>query len=268
MVESLREVQERRATQKAMEQELGIARSIQQGLLPQGLPALRTWDVAARWTPAKEVGGDYYDCIDLGAGAWGITVADVSGKGIPAALIMSMTRCLLRLAVRAGQGPGGTLGLVEDVLAPDLKDGMFVSMVYLRVEEESGEIRFVRAGHNPPLLVRAAGGRAELCQAPGIALGVRAGFGHTAMEEATLELGPGDILVLYSDGIVEAMNDHKKEFGDARLAQAVAAAAALPAEAVADKVMAAVGAWRGKAAQSDDITLVVLKFVALPRSLG
>jgi serine phosphatase RsbU (regulator of sigma subunit) len=259
MIESLKESQERRAAQKAMEKELGIARFIQKGLLPETLPLLRTWEVAARWVPAKEVGGDYYDFIDLGGGAWGVAVADVSGKGIPASLIMSMTRCLLRLASRAGQGPSGTLALVDEVLAPDLKGGMFVSMVYLRISEGSGDVRLVRAGHNPPILVHAKDPRPELCQTPGVALGVRSGFGHQASPEAALALEPGDVLVLYSDGIVEAMNDQQKEYGTPRLAQVIASSIALSAENLAGRIMADVAEWRGKAGQSDDITLVVLK---------
>ncbi len=259
MVESLKEMQERRAVQKALEKELGIARRIQKSLLPEKLPQLRTWEVAARWTPAKEVGGDYYDFIDLGNDTWGVAVADVSGKGIPASLIMSMTRCLLRLATRAGQGPSGTTSLVDEVLAPDLKAGMFVSMVYLHVTEASGQVRLVRAGHNPPILFHVREQRPELCQTPGVALGLRAGFGHQAMPEAAVRCAPGDYLILYSDGIVEAMNTAKKEYGTARLVKAVAAASSLPAEEMAAHIMTDLNAWRGKASQSDDITLVVLK---------
>ena len=152
MVASLKDMQERRAAQKAMEKELGIARAIQKGLMPERPPELRTWDVAAQWLPAREIGGDYYDFLDLREGAWGLAVADVSGKGIPAALIMSMMRCLLRLAVQAGRGPSGTIDLVEEIITPDLKDGMFVSMAYLRFAEDDGEIRLVRAGHNLSLI--------------------------------------------------------------------------------------------------------------------
>ena len=259
MVESLKEVQERRVSQKAMEKELGIARHIQKGLLPAHLPVLRTWDIAAHWTPAREVGGDYYDFIDLGDGTWGAAVADVSGKGIPAALIMSMTRCLLRLATHAGQGPSGTVALVDGVLAPDLKGGMFVSMVYLSFAEESGDVRLVRAGHNPPLIVRANGAGTEACRVPGVGLGVRAGFGRQSHEEAALALAPGDVLALYSDGITEAMNPRKEEYGEARFAADLAACAARTAAEISAYVVERIAAWRGSADQSDDITLVVLK---------
>jgi len=259
MVASLKEMQERKAAQRAMEKELGIARRIQKGLLPEKLPRLHTWAIAARWVPAKVVGGDYYDVIELGDGAWGLAVADVSGKGVPAALIMSMTRCLLRLATRAGGGPSGTLALVDEVLTPDLKGGMFVSMVYLRFEEGSGDVRVVRAGHNPPLLLRGREGRVEACQVQGVALGLRAGFGRQSLPERVLHLEPGDTLVLYSDGIVEAMNEERREYGVDRLAKIVSASRSLQVEQLADRVMADVAAHRGKAPQSDDITLVVLR---------
>jgi len=262
MVESLKEVQERRALQKAIEKELGIARRIQKDLLPERLPELKTWSVAARWTPAKEVGGDYYDFIELGGDRWGVTVADVSGKGVPASLIMSMTRCLLRLATRAGQGPQGTLALVDEVLAPDLKSGMFVSMVYLQITEGEGTVRLVRAGHNPPIVVRGRTRRLELCKTPGVALGLSTGFGRQAMDEAVLELETGDYLVLYSDGIVEAMNEQKKEYGTARLAKALEEGAELSPEELSEKIMKNLAQWRGRAPQSDDITLVILKRTA------
>jgi serine phosphatase RsbU (regulator of sigma subunit) len=259
MVANLRDMQERRAAQKVMEKELGIARAIQKDLLPERAPALRTWDLAAQWIPAREVGGDYYDFIDLGEGTWGIAVADVSGKGIPAAIIMSMTRCLLRLAAHAGQGPSGTLGLVEDTIAPDLKGGMFVSMVYLHVEEDRGDVRLVRAGHNVPIILRARTKQAEVCNVPGVALGLRAGFGHTAAPEATLALDRGDCLVLYSDGITEAMNAKKEELGEARFTAALALALDRSAAEIAAQIIALVAKWRGETPQSDDITLVILK---------
>ncbi|HAK93685.1 MAG TPA: hypothetical protein DCM87_01425 [Planctomycetes bacterium] len=259
MVASLKDMQERRAAQKAMEKELGIARTIQKGLMPERPPALRTWDVAAQWIPAREVGGDYYDFLDLGEGAWGLTVADVSGKGIPAAIIMSMTRCLLRLAVQAGQGPSGTIGLVEEVITPDLKDGMFVSMVYLHFAEDRGEVRLVRAGHNSPIIVRARTRAAELCNVPGVALGLRAGFGRTAAPEAALALERGDCLVLYSDGITEAMNAREEEYGQARFTADLVQALDRPAADIAAHIVSRVAAWRGEAPQSDDITLLVVK---------
>ncbi|HNR99103.1 MAG TPA: SpoIIE family protein phosphatase [Planctomycetota bacterium] len=259
MVASLKDMQERRAAQKAMEKELGIARAIQKGLMPERPPELRTWDVAAQWLPAREIGGDYYDFLDLREGAWGLAVADVSGKGIPAALIMSMMRCLLRLAVQAGRGPSGTIDLVEEIITPDLKDGMFVSMAYLRFAEDDGEIRLVRAGHNPPIVVRARTRAVEVCNVPGVALGLRAGFGHAAAPEAALALEPGDCLVLYSDGITEAMNAREEEYGQARFTAELVHALDRSAAEIAAHIVDRVAAWRGAAPQSDDITLAVLK---------
>lgn len=259
MVASLKEVQERRATQKAMEKELGIARRIQKGLLPATLPQIPRWDVAAYWTPAKEVGGDYYDFIPLGDGAWGTAVGDVSGKGIPASLIMSMVRCLLRLATRAGLGPAGTLGLVNDVITPDLKDGMFISMVFLHFTEDRGAVRLVRAGHNPPIVLPGGDASPKLCEIPGVALGLRSGFGHQGYAETELPLNPGDALILYSDGIVEAMNEQGEEFEMKRFLKTLAAVKHQSARDIIKASMVQLTHWRGKAAQSDDITLVVLK---------
>ncbi len=259
MVSSLEEVQERRATQKAIEKELGIARRIQKGLLPHQIPTFSAWDVAARWIPAKEVGGDYYDFIPLQGGAFGAVVADVSGKGVPAALVMSMTRCLLRLATRAGLGPSGTIGLVEDVLSPDLQEGMFISLVYLQFSDGERSIRLVRAGHNPPLIIRNRENTIEQCTVPGVAIGLRTGFGHQAQRETELDFAPGDALVLYSDGIVEAMNAQKEEFGEKRFSALLKQGKELPAAELTEAVIRHIAKWRGAASQSDDITLVVFK---------
>ena len=136
---------------------------------------------------------------------------------------------------------------------------MFVSMVYLLVSEQSGEIRLVRAGHNPPIIIRSRDKRPELCQTPGVALGLRSGFGRQAMNEATVNLEKGDLIVLYSDGIVEAMNSRQEEYGIKRFVKNLTEGSGLPAKGIADLVLSKLSSWRGKAAQSDDITLVILK---------
>jgi sigma-B regulation protein RsbU (phosphoserine phosphatase) len=161
--------------------------------------------------------------------------------------------------VQAGQGPSGTIGLVEDIITPDLKDGMFVSMVFLHFAEDRGDVRLVRAGHNSPIVVRARTTQTELCNVPGVALGLRAGFGRTAAPETTLALDRGDCLALYSDGITEAMNAKKEEYGQARFTAALVQALERPATEIAAHIVSQVAKWRGDAPQSDDITLVILK---------
>ena len=152
MTRNLHTAQAAKLSQKALEHELSLATNIQSGLLPSELPEIPGLDLAAFYCSAKEVGGDYYDLLQVDEDTVGMVVADVSGKGVPGSLVMTMTRSMLHMAARDNQSPQQTIIEVNNCLAPDMNPGMFVTMAYLVLDTRTREIRLVRAGHNAPLL--------------------------------------------------------------------------------------------------------------------
>jgi serine phosphatase RsbU (regulator of sigma subunit)/anti-sigma regulatory factor (Ser/Thr protein kinase) len=192
-----------------IETELRVARTIQQTLLPKELPALDGWDILAHWQPAREVSGDFYDFLYLEDGRLGVIIADVTDKGVPAALVMATTRALLRAAAERLVAPGDVLARANDVLCPDIPPKMFVTCLYAVIDPATGLVRYANAGHDMPYLRRAAGGVEEL-RARGMPLGLLPGMPY---EEKEVFLQPGDTLLLYSDGLVEAHNTQRTMLG-------------------------------------------------------
>jgi serine phosphatase RsbU (regulator of sigma subunit)/anti-sigma regulatory factor (Ser/Thr protein kinase) len=191
-----------------MEQELRVARVIQQTLLPKSMPDLRGWQLDALWQPARAVSGDFYDYIAFPDGQLGLVVGDVTDKGVPAALVMATTRSILRAALERFRSPGEILANVNDLLCPDIPQNMFVTCLYILLDPATGHLRFANAGHNLPVHLSGEGVR-EL-RATGMPLGLMPGMTY---EEAEAQLQPGDGLVLYSDGLVEAHNVKGEMFG-------------------------------------------------------
>ncbi|MDX6691230.1 MAG: phosphoserine phosphatase RsbU/P, partial [Solirubrobacteraceae bacterium] len=232
--------------------ELEVARLIQLNFLPKQLPDLPGWEVAAVYRPARVVGGDFYDVIPLPDGRIGFVVGDVTDKGVPAALVMSATRSVLRASAQRLIEPGEVLERVNDHLCPDMPEKMFVTCLYGVLDPVSGRLRFANAGHDVPY-VKTAHGVLEL-RARGMPLGLLPGMQY---EEKETVLEPGDSVLLHSDGIAEAHSPDRDMFGFPRLKDTVAVAPV--GQAMIDYVLAEIEAFVGPdAEQEDDITMVTL----------
>ena len=242
--------------------ELAIAAEIQQSFLPDTITQIEGYEVAARSVMAKEVGGDFFDVIPLeimplGKGQLGIMIADVSGKGIPAALFMALSRIVVRVNATWHKGqPDAAIRDANTIIANDAKSGMFVTLFYGFLDSGSRTLTYVNAGHNPPIHFHAADGTITTLPATGIAMGV---LPDSAYTQRSVKMQAGDILVLYTDGITEAENAELAMFGTDRLDEIVLSSRGLPADALCDRILAAVKSFAGDHPQSDDITLMVIR---------
>ena len=247
---------------KKVEQELDLAAGIQQNLFPASLPRLENFDLAARNRPARQCGGDYYDalCIDGvdGENSYLICVADVSGKGLPASLLMSNIQATLRALL--GRIPSLTelSAHTNELLYVSTPSNKYVTAILVELNPVTGSIRFVNAGHTDCLLLRADGEELWL-KATGTPLGLLPGMGY---EEKGLDLRPGDLVALFSDGVTEAMDEEENEYGEERLAEFLRPIAKQPAEVLVEKVIAEIDRYAGSAPQHDDITLFIIKRTA------
>lgn len=244
--------------------DLSLARGIQQMLLPREQPKLAGLELDARYAPAQQVGGDLYDFFPLGEGRLGIAVADVSGKGIPASLLMAICRTNLRQIASRFDSPAQVLIALNRALAVDIRSGLYITMLYAVVDVERSTLTLARAGHERPLLVRhdLARGQSpgEFVASEGMALGMVDDTLFTeAIAEQTEPFAPGDTLVLYTDGVTEAPNEEGKEFSGARLVDVVRARRDRPAREINDAILAAVQQFTGETAQRDDFTLVTVR---------
>ncbi|GAB4427389.1 MAG: hypothetical protein Kow00106_23240 [Anaerolineae bacterium] len=238
-----------------MEKELQMAQAIQRDLLPSALPTLPGYEVAAEWRTAREVAGDFYDCLPVGDGL-GVVIADVSDKGAPAAIFMAMARSLIRSAILATDTPEAALRHTNATLLQDIESGMFVT-VYYALLHPGGRVTGVNAGHNRPLLWRAAQGTHEFLPRGGRPLGW---FDDLPLQAVEYQLAAGDVLVFYTDGLTEAENERGEPFGEAGLIEAMRACADRPASAIKDHLIATVEEFRGAAPPFDDTTLVVVRY--------
>jgi phosphoserine phosphatase RsbU/P len=245
---------------KRLDQDLQMAREIQKVLLPRRAPQIAGWDLDGLNLPARQVSGDYFDFISLGGGRWGIVIADVSGKGVPASLIMAMCRSVIRSQAQEASSPAELLRRVNRLVYPDIKEDMFVSMIFLVLEEGSPVIQFARAGHEHPLLYRTREERFEQLSSPGMALGIDSGqvFDRVA-QDFSVCLQPEDVLVLYTDGTSEALDQEGLEFGLPRLEQTIVRQARDGASAVVRQTAQELTQFIGKQHQFDDITLIAIK---------
>ena len=249
----VREQEAEAVTRQRFEQELEVARLIQQNFLPKELPDLPGWQIAAYYRPAREVGGDFYDVIPLPDGRVGFVVGDVTDKGVPAALVMSATRSVLRASAQRLIEPGEVLERVNEHLCPDMPEKMFVTCLYGVLDPETGHLRFANAGHDLPY-VKTADGVVEL-RARGMPLGLMPGMPYEE-KEATLQ--PGESVLLHSDGVVEAHDRDREMFGFPRLKETVAAVPG--GQPLIDRVLSDLEDFTGTdAEQEDDITMVTLE---------
>ena len=239
-----------------LEAELDVARAIQRSILPRDRPGLPGFDFGMLGEPMRSVGGDFFDFIPLGDERLGIAVGDVSDHGVPAAIFMALTYSLLRAEASRASAPGDALSSVNRHLASMNASGMFVTVLYGILNGATREFHYVRAGHDLPLVLDARREAIDLPHAPGQLLGV---FPDPALDEQSVVLPPGGLLLMYTDGVTEAMDENGQQFGLERLRATLRAGARMAAQQVCDAVHQAVRAHNGAAAQHDDITLVAVQ---------
>jgi serine phosphatase RsbU (regulator of sigma subunit)/anti-sigma regulatory factor (Ser/Thr protein kinase) len=243
-------------TRERLEQELRVAQLIQKNFLPKELPRLPGWQVSAHYRPARAVGGDFYDFIELENGRLGLVIGDVTDKGVPAALVMAATRSVLRASALRIASPSEVLKSVNDLLTPDIPPNMFVTCLYGVLDPVTGTLRFANAGHNLPY-VHTAKGAVEL-RATGMPLGLMPGMTY---EESEAQLKPGETILLYSDGLTEAHSPKREMFGFPRLLDLVGktSGSAEMSETLLSELALFTGpGWE----QEDDVTLVALERVS------
>ncbi len=239
---------------RRLERELVMAHEVQASLLPQQLPRIPGFSLAAEWRSAREMAGDFYDVFALPDGRWALVMADVSDKGAPAALYMAMTRSLIRASASLHASPAAALKEVNQQLRAYCSSGMFVTVFYAVLDAAARTLTYANAGHNPPLLRRAAGS-IEMLTRTGLLLGV---FEELALSEAHLTLAPGDTLVAYTDGVTDALNPQGEEYGLTRFSAALAQAPASDAARQLTHFSGDLAAFTSDAPPFDDITLLIV----------
>jgi sigma-B regulation protein RsbU (phosphoserine phosphatase) len=245
---------------KRLDHDLEIAKDIQRLLLPSEAPSVNGFEISGLNIPARQVSGDYFDYIEIDQSRLGIAIADVSGKGVPASIIMAICRSVLRSQATDNPSPGEVLQKVNRQLYPDIKEDMFISMAYLVLDHALGNITLARAGHDAPLLYTAATGTVAPLKPPGMVLGIDAGsVFDRIMRDVAVPLARGDCLLLYTDGVTEALDADGFEFGVDRMIDSVRASANHGAAAIIKRVIEDVRAFVGTTPQNDDITLIVIR---------
>jgi sigma-B regulation protein RsbU (phosphoserine phosphatase) len=243
---------------KRLEGQLEVARQVQLELLPPSDPKLPGYDISAYNYPTEEVSGDYYDWVPIYEDQIGLVIADVSGKGVPAALLMAFLRASLRAATHIGYAPQISMAKVNYLLWESIERNQFVTAFYGILDTENRTLAYSNAGHNPPLLLE-VNGNVRFIERGGLPLGM---FRDTRYHQYYLSFRPGEVLVLYTDGVTEATNPAGEEFGRERLAEAVKAASALSARELISSVQNKVLQWTDGKGAEDDITFFVIKSLA------
>lgn len=256
--EYLQRIYERERIQR----ELEIARNVQLTFLPGANPEIKGMDIASLCLPAKEVGGDYYDFIEMGPRKLGVVIGDVSGKGISAAFYMTLTKGFLKSQARHSPSPRKVLINMNELFYENSKRGFFISMIYGIFDLDARTLTFARAGHNPMILRRSRKGVAEELSPPGIALGLERGDVFTrTIEERTIGIEKNDVFLFYTDGLNEAQNRFHEEFGEERLVHVVEACSGISAEELIGRTQREIQHFTAEAPQHDDMTAVVVKIL-------
>jgi serine phosphatase RsbU (regulator of sigma subunit) len=248
-------LQSEMVVRERLETEIQLAQQIQQTFIPERLPEHPGWELAARWKTARQVGGDFYDLIELPNHKLGIIIADVADKGVPAALFMALTRTLVRAAAFEAPTPADALQRVNELLIPDTRQGMFVTAVYAVLDQETGDFTYANAGHNPPFWIR-FDGQIEKLTRTGIALGV---LDANPISQRKIRINPGESVLLYTDGVTEAFSPDGGLFGESRLIEIIRSNGSNTAESLLDAVDAGLDGFIGPLPLSDDLTLLVIK---------
>src|SRR6059058_890036 len=245
---------------KRLDHDLEIARDIQRILLPSEAPAINGFQISGINVPARQVSGDYFDYIQVDDERLGVAIADVSGKGVPASLIMAICRSVLRAEAARNPSPADVLRKVNRQLYPDIKEDMFISMAYLILDHQRDGVTLARAGHDAPLLYKRQSQTVTPIKSPGMVVGIDSGnvFDRLTADFA-VPLERDDCLVLYTDGVTEALNTEGDEFGLDRMVQSVRASAIDGAQAIVKRVIEDVRDFTGSLPQNDDITLIAIR---------
>ncbi len=251
----MREALASRDTLIALQQELDVSSNMQKSILPTVFPESEKYEIQASMTPAREVGGDFYDVIRLKNNTIGLVIADVSGKGVPAALFMMICRTLMKSVAIGLHSPEKVLREANTILLEENESCMFVTVFYAVFDPESGRLCYANGGHNPPVRIKAGGGSELLPVESGIALGVAP---DATFHEQEITLAPGDALLLYTDGVTEAMNEKGELFGEQRLLSAMSAVAAEQSRQLTKQLITEVLRFADTAPQADDITCLSL----------
>jgi HAMP domain-containing protein len=246
------------AEKERVQKELEIAKGIQQSFLPESAPKIEGFDLAGLNTPALEVGGDFYDFIPVGLNKWGLVIADVSGKGVPAALFMALSRTLIRANATDNITPARAICRANDMISEDGRANMFVTLFYGVLDPLRKSLTYVNAGHNPPMVLGNSPVEITMLAAKGVALGVMTDIEY---EEKEIALHPGDILVLYTDGVTEAVNRKQEMFGSERIAKLVEENHRLSAQEIIKLIEKEVFTFSDGQPQFDDITMLLVKVV-------
>ena len=245
-----------------LEFDLRLASSIQRYLLPENLPQTDSLEFAVKYLPQQLIGGDFYDFFKLPHGKIGVVIGDVSGKGIPAAILMALCQTKLRYIAMSGKSPAQTLCLLNSEMVHAMRSDMFITIIYLVIDPKSGEAKFARAGHVPPLLARADSDEAaQPLKSSGMALGmVSEELFDEVMEDASFKMNSGDVLVLYTDGLTEAANPEGGEFTAKKLAQTISTLRSRNANDLNDEIIKSVESFMGPGNKyGDDLTLLTVK---------
>lgn len=262
MTVNLKVARDQALAQRVLEHELDIATEIQTALLPGRIPQIEGYDMFAHYLSAREVGGDYYDFIMIDSNHLGLVVADVSGKGIPGSMVMTMTRSLIRLATLRNPSPADTLRKVNRALSRDMKRGMFVTAVYMVLNPKERTLRVSSAGHNPLLHYQASKGEVVPINPRGMALGFDKGpVFDSNLDEVSVSLEVGDRILAYTDGVVEALDAQGGEFGDERLQTILASQTGEDSRGLVHRIVAELEEHQAGTEQSDDITITTFRLV-------
>ena len=254
-LEQLRSALSTRDRLVALQHELEVASRMQQSILPKVFPETPGYQVFGYMEPALDIGGDFFDVYDFGGGRIGVTIADVSGKGVPAALFMMSSRTLMTASASVFSDPADVVAEVNRLLEADNRAQQFVTLLYAVLDLRTGTLRFANGGHDPPLIVHPGGSSTLLPGPGGIVVGIMPEMSYR-QEVATLQ--PGDMAVLYTDGVTEAMNVEDEQFGVERLRAVFSEHRPKSARAACEAIFEAVRAFSGDAPQSDDITCVIV----------
>jgi sigma-B regulation protein RsbU (phosphoserine phosphatase) len=263
-IETVRDITERREMEGRLARsnaELQIAAEIQKSFLPEAIPQIPGFDVAARSVMAKEVGGDFFDVIPfevmvLDSGMVGLLVADVSGKGVPAALFMALSRIVVRVNALWHRDPAKVIYHSNNAITQDSKSGMFVTLFFGMLNEKNHSLTYVNAGHNPPLFFHSHDGSVEKLMPTGIVLGA---VENKEYKSQNVIIAPDDVIVMYTDGVTESINSQQEMFGERRLIEIIQKTSHLTAQGILSEILLGVKAFSGDIAQFDDITLLVIK---------
>jgi sigma-B regulation protein RsbU (phosphoserine phosphatase) len=262
MTKKLKKARELLIEKERLKKEMQIAKEIQQTLLPCSLPQVAGLSIDAYYQAAREVGGDYYDFIKIDRDHFGVAISDVSGKGVPGSLLMAMTRSIIQIEALKNTSPHKLLTLLHAMLSKDIPEGLFITMFYVVFDLKENEMRYCCAGHNPVYLYNCKNNKLTTLKPDGPPLGIslldEKAFAQALVEEKR-RLDFGEMLFLYTDGVTEAMNSAKEQFGEERLEHIIREHGSLKPNDLKDFLKTEIETFTGKEPQSDDITFIILQ---------